>query len=252
MREHIADEEESLDDLILGGLKIFQPRQGYRFSLDAVLLSHFPKLEKINTAVDLGTGNAVIPILLTERNPVIKVFGIEIQESMVKRARRSIVYNHLQERIEVIQGDIKRIEEILPRGLAELVLSNPPFWKKGEGRISSNEEEAWARHEMKVELEQIVAAASYLLTDGGKFCIIQRADRLLEVLELFRKYRLTPKSLRNVHPFIDREAKLVLLEGWKNRGGKLVLAAPLIVYEAPGVYCPEIREIYSISSPQIE
>lgn len=247
MKEQFPDRpDESLDDLILGGLKIFQPRQGYRFSLDAVLLAHFAKPEKVETAVDLGTGSGVIPLLLTRQAPPLKVLGVEIQASMVKRARRSVEFNRLQERIEIIQGDIGTIEEILPRGLAELVLSNPPFWKQGEGRISNNQEEAVARHEIEVSLEQIVAAGAYLLANQGKFCMIHRADRLTELLELFQIYKLRPQRLRMVHSFIDREAKLFLLEGQKNGRGKTVILPPLIIYETPGVYCREIRQIYDL------
>lgn len=246
MKEQFPNQQdESLDDLILGDLKIFQPRQGYRFSLDAVLLTHFSPGEKVKTAVDLGMGNGVIPLLLAQQAPSIKVLGIELQGSMVERAQKSVEFNRMQERIEIIQGDIKKIAELLPRGLAELVLSNPPFWRQGEGRISSNREEAVARHEIEINLEQIVSAGAYLLADRGKFCIIQRADRLLEILDLFKLNKLRPKRLRMVHSFIDREAKLFLLEGQKNAGGKMVILPPLIIYESNGVYCHEIRQIYS-------
>lgn len=235
---------ESLDDLILGGYKLLQAEQGYRFSIDAVLLAHFPALNGVHTAVDLGTGNAPIPIILAERKKDLYIHGLELQDSMVKRARRSIILNRLEERVFVHQGDIRTIEDFLPGGCAELVLSNPPFWKAGEGKISLNPEQAVARHELKLDLTAVIRAAAYLLKQKGRFVMIHRADRLLEILEACQEAHLYPRRLRTVHPFLDRPAKLVLLEACKNLPGHLELMPPLIIYEKQGIYCQEIRNIY--------
>ena len=243
-KQTVINPEETLDDLILGKMKLIQPAHGYRFSLDAVLLAHFPILEGVKQAVDLGTGNGIIPILLAARAPELRIIGIEIQEGMVDKARRSIQYNHLEKRIEIISADIREINSILPGGKAELVLSNPPFWKNGEGHINSNAEEAIARHELKLNLEELVSQGAYLLCTGGRLAVIHRADRLEEIIGIFRQHKLYPRRLRMVHPFIDRNAKLVLLEGQKSRPGSLSVLPPLIIYEKPGEYCEEIKHIY--------
>lgn len=236
--------DESIDDLLLGGLKLIQAREGYRFSLDAVLLAHFAELKGVAKAVDLGTGNGIIPLLLAHRSPTLAVTGIEIQAGMVERARRSVEYNDLQQRIEIIQDDIRKVEQIFSRGWAELVLSNPPFWRKGEGLLNNRPEEAIARHEIELELPELLAAAAYLLASRGKLVLIQRADRMLEIMDQLTNYKLIPRRLRLVHPFADRDANLLLLEAEKNGKGKLQILSPLIIYEKPGTYCAEIQQIY--------
>jgi Predicted O-methyltransferase len=236
--------DESLDDLILGGMKIIQPVHGYRFSLDAVLLAHFVELSGVNKIIDLGTGNGIIPILLAVLAPGPSITGVEIQPVMVDRARRSIDLNGLTHRIAIIQGDIRQIDKLLARGSADLVLSNPPFWKQGEGHLSNNAEEANARHELTLNLTELVDRGAYLLRPGGRMTIIQRAERLEEALELFRCHQLYPKRLRLVHSYVDRKASLYLLEGMKNRPGRLEILAPLVIYEKPGKYTEEITQYY--------
>jgi tRNA1Val (adenine37-N6)-methyltransferase len=243
-RQEIVKPEETLDDLILGNMKVIQAVRGYRFSLDAVLLAHFSELDGIKQAIDLGTGSGVIPILLAVRSPGIRISGIEIQPAMVDKARRSVNLNGLDGRIKIIQGDIKEIHKCLQGGCADLVLSNPPFWKTGEGHISINPEEAIARHEINLKLEELVGQGAYLLRQGGKMTIIQRADRLAELMDIFARHKLSLKRMRMVHSFADRNAGLVLLEGQKNRPGNLTILPPLIIYEQPGEYCAEIKLIY--------
>jgi tRNA1Val (adenine37-N6)-methyltransferase len=243
-RREILNADETLDDLILGNMKIIQAVNGYRFSLDAVLLTHFAELSGVSHIVDLGTGNALIPLLLAARAPELRITGVEIQPAMVERAERSIYLNGLINRIKIIQGDIKEIDRILARGIADLVLSNPPFWKIGEGYLSSNQEEAGARHELSVNLEEIVDRGAYLLSPGGRMAIIQRAERLEETLEIFRRRKLFPKRLRLIHSFLDRPASLFLLEGMKNRPGRMSILAPLVIYQKPGEYSEEIKQLY--------
>ncbi len=243
-RRAILKEDETLDDLILGNLQLIQPTHGYRFSLDAVLLAHFPELAGVSRVIDLGTGSGVIPILLTTREPEIRITGLEIQSAMVDRARRSVGLNKLENRIEIIQADIRDVKKTLTGGSAELVLSNPPFWKKGEGHISANQEEATARHELNLTLEELVYAGAHLLVQGGKMAIIQRAGRLEEAMEAFRRHRLFLHRLRLIHSFADRNATLVLLEGRKNRPGNLNILPPLVIYTQPQEYSEEIKQLY--------
>ncbi len=240
----ILHEEESRDDLILGGMQVIQSTRGYRFSLDAVLLAHFPD-PSARQVVELGGGSGVVSLILAWRLPRASFTLIEIQPSMVERTRRSIALNGLEERMTVLEGDIRDIENIMPRGSADLVVSNPPFWKKGEGKVSSNKEEAIARHELNLNLEELVQKGTYLLRQGGKMDIIHRAERLDEAMEIFRSYKTPVRKLRLIHSFIDREARLVLIEAEKNRPGPLHIMPPLIIYDKVGEYGQELREIYN-------
>ena len=169
--------QDTLDDLLINDLKVFQARQGYRFSIDAVLLAHFPELEAVKNIIDIGTGSGVIPLLLSQRTRA-NITGIEIQEAMAARAAKSVELNNLEGQINIIRADINRIQNLLPAGCADLVVSNPPYWKKGEGKLSANPEEAVARHEIALTLEQLIRQAAYLLVPRGKLALIQRADRL--------------------------------------------------------------------------
>ncbi|HNX28887.1 MAG TPA: tRNA1(Val) (adenine(37)-N6)-methyltransferase [Syntrophomonadaceae bacterium] len=237
---------ESLDDLIIGGMSLIQPLSGYRFSLDAVLLAYFPDLSGIATAVDLGTGHAIIPHLLTFRQPELKIIGIEIQTEMLERAERSIKYNRLQKQIKLLQGDIKEIEKILTPACAQLVVCNPPFWKKGNGRLSQNQEQAIARHEILVDLQQIIAAAKYILVPGGKLCLIHTCDRLQEVIQITSAGKITAGKIRFVHSRLDEKAKLFLFEGEKERSKTPEILPPLVIYDQEGNYSQEISQMYNL------
>lgn len=237
-------EGETLDDLIIGGYKLIQPRQGYRFSIDAVLLSHFPNLKKIKQVVDLGCGNGVIPLLLTARSPALKVTGIEIQENMVKRAQRSVEYNCLQEQVAIVLGDFREIDKYFPAAATDLIVSNPPFWGRNEGHLSKDPEEACARHEIAMDLKSLILAAAYLLRPGGSFCLIHRAERLTAIVNLCAAHKLLPVRLRTVHSFWQEEAKLILLEVQKREQGRLKIMPPLVIYNKPGEYSEEINRLY--------
>lgn len=239
------DKVESLDDLILGGFKIIQPRQGYRFSLDAVLLAHFPDLHNINTAIDLGTGNGVIPLLLACRKPTLNITGIEIQEEMVKRAQRSIIMNGAEKRIAVKCVDIRVIPACLPARQAELITCNPPFWREGEGQLSRNREAATARHEIEVKLMGIISAAAHLLQPRGRLAMINRVVRLQEIRQAYAACNFTMTRIRMVQSFPAEEAKLVLIEGALGGDGHVLEEPPLVVYQSPGIYSREISAIYA-------
>ncbi|MGI5912674.1 MAG: tRNA1(Val) (adenine(37)-N6)-methyltransferase [Syntrophomonadaceae bacterium] len=236
--------DETLDDLIIGGLKLIQPHEGYRFSLDSVLLAHFAVKKRVKLAVDLGSGNGIIPLIMAWRSPELEIIGIEIQEQMVERAQRSVLYNGLQQRISIIKGDIRNIKEYLSPGSVELVVSNPPYWCKGQGLISHNHEEAIARHELMVNLAELIQAAAYLLPLKGSFCLIHRADRLNEITKLCNANGIIPVRLRTVHSFPGQEAQLILLEAQKGERGSLKILAPLIIYSKPGKYSDEINNLY--------
>ncbi len=243
-RTNLLHEGESLDDLILSDMRVIQPVKGYRFSIDAVLLAHFADLKGIKQVVDLGTGCAVIPLLLSHRDPGIKVLGIELQPAMADRARRCIQINNRTDRIDIMEADIKEITSVLPGGEAELVLSNPPFYKQGEGHVNQNREVAIARHEIELNLDQLVAAAVHLLTAEGRLALIHRTNRLTDIIRVFRHYQLAVSRIRMVHPHADRPANLVLVEGSRKIVHEPALEPPLTIYTAENHYCDEIRHIY--------
>lgn len=243
-QDYLVGEEETLDDLVLGSLKIIQPRKGYRFSIDAVLLAHFPEMDGVETVVDLGMGNGVMALLLAYRNPQASITGVEIQKQMVQRARRSVLYNHLEQRITITQADINRIPDCWSAGQADLVVANPPFWKKGQGQVSQDPEQAIARHELQVNLSGVVRAARHLLKPGGRFALLQPARRLSEALYEFHQQGLSPQRLRLIHPLANREAGHFLLEAVPLCSSPLRILPPLVIYQSPGIYGEEIRLLY--------
>ena len=242
----IVEDDETLDDLLIGGLKIIQPRKGYRFSIDSVLLAQFPILNGQEKVIDLGTGNGIIPLLMSARSPSIHITGIEMQAAMVERARKSIALNRLSN-IDIRQEDIRDTKQIFPPRTFDLVMSNPPFWRKGEGKVNTNREESIARHEVEISLREVVEAAAYLLVPGGNFCLIHRASRLPEIFQLCIDQGITPDRVRTVHAFADREATQVLFAGKKNTKTSLSVLPPLILYSRPGEYFREIQELYSLN-----
>lgn len=242
----LVTNEETMDDLILGGLKIIQPRQGYRFSIDSILLAHFPDLQGRPRVFDLGTGNGVIALLLAQRHPEAQIVGVDIQEQMAARARRSVVLNRLQEQITIYHTDLREIAVGWEAEQADLVVSNPPFWKVGQGKISQDPEQAVARHELMVTLSQIIAAGKYLLKPGGRLALILPAYRLGETLEEIRQQGLAPYRLRMVHPLINRDAGHFMLEALRGRSVDLKILPPLIIYEHPGVYGEELTRLYRL------
>ena len=244
MENNLVREDESLDDLILGGLQVIQPHRGYRFSLDAVLLAHFPVLNGVESAVDLGSGSGVIPLILSYRSSSMTITGVELQADMVDRSMRSMRLNGLNKRIRIIQADLRETKSLLPVTSAQLVVCNPPFWKKGEGQISSHSGEAVARHELEAEFSDICMAAARLLKDGGHFCVIHRAERTAEVIATMTASRLQVSRIRAVHSFSGENAALVLVEGKKNGRGGVKILPPLVIYKEPGVYSQELNGWY--------
>ena len=243
MHANLIRAGESLDDLILGGLKIIQPIKGYRFSIDAVLLAHFADLHGVKKVIDLGTGNGIIPLLLSHRDPGIDILGIELQPAMADRAGRSVQLNNLQHRIDILQADIRKLKEKLPGGSAELVLSNPPFWKRGEGHVNQNHEKSIARHELEITLKELAEGAVHLLAPQGVLAIIHRVERLNEIADVFGHFGLSLSRVRKVRSYAERPARQVLVEARFGRQ-ETVLIPPLIMYSKLNCYGDELRHLY--------
>lgn len=236
---HSADE--TVDTLFQGHLAVIQSKRGYRFSLDAVLLAHFLGVRDGEKVADLGTGNAVIPLILCFLRPAVQAVGVEIQEAMVERALRSAVWNGLNQRMRVIQGDVCSIEGILPRQGFDAVVCNPPYRRLKSGRINPDLERSVARHEVRGSLGQFLHAASYLLRHRGKVAMIYPAKRAVDLMEVMRREGMEPKRLRWVHSFRSAEATLVLVEAIKGGTSELLVVPPLVVYERPGIYSADVR-----------
>lgn len=237
-------ENERVDDLQRNGYGIIQRKGAFCFGMDAVLLSGFAAVRQGEKALDLGTGTGIIPILLEAKSEGRHFTGLEIQPEMADMARRSVAYNHLESKIEIVTGDIKEAGRLFDLASFDVVTSNPPYMNDAHGLKNPDLPKAIARHEILCTLEDVVRSAAILLKPGGRFYMVHRPHRLIEIISVMRQYRLEPKRMKFVHPFIDREANMVLIEGV--RGGKpmVKLEAPIIVYKEPGVYTDEIYEIY--------
>ncbi len=239
-----TDADETVDELLLGGLKVIQSRSGYRFSIDAVLLANFVDVNQVTSVTDLGTGSGVIALLLYWRLPSAQITGIEIQPDMCNRAERSLQLNRCTDHIRIIAGDIRHIEQLIPPESMDLVVSNPPYYGCKEGKISLNQEKAIARHEICMDLSDLINAARYLLKPRGRVSFIQPARRLSLLQENLARQHMNLKRVRMVHSFKDREPSMVLVEAEKDGTGNTVIMDPLVIYQSPGVYGEEILQIY--------
>jgi tRNA1(Val) A37 N6-methylase TrmN6 len=235
---------ERLDDLHRNHLKIIQNPEKFCFGMDAVLLSGFTKVKEKEKVLDLGTGTGIIPILLAAKTSGEHFTGLEIQEESADMARRSIMYNHIEDKISIVTGDIKEASLIFGAASFDVVTSNPPYMDQNHGLVNPQLPKAIARHELLCNLEDVISQASKLLKPNGRFYLVHRPHRLADIVMLMKQYKLEPKRMKLVYPYIDKEPNMVLIEGL--RGGKpmITVEAPLIVYQELNVYTPEIYDIY--------
>jgi tRNA1Val (adenine37-N6)-methyltransferase len=222
--------DETLDTFFNGKLQIIQKKKGYRFSMDAVLLSQFIKIRKNERVMDLGTGCGILPLLLSHTTKAHSFVGVEIQKGLAECAEKNVVLNHLEDRISILMQDFRELKEIFPPGSFDVVLSNPPYRKYRTGRINPSIEKAIARHEIKGTLEDLISIASYLLPPKGRCYTIFPALRTVDLLMALRDGQLEPKRLQFVHPRIGEEAKFILTESIKTSGVELKLMEPLILH----------------------
>jgi tRNA1Val (adenine37-N6)-methyltransferase len=251
MREFTEVPGSEKPEISLDGIRdieVFQNRNGYRFSVDALLLYSFVRMKHAGTILDLGAGSGIIGLLLARKYETARVILVELQESLVRLAERSVVHNGLDTRVRVERADIKHIRGRLEAMSSDLVVSNPPFRTVVSGRISLGEEKAVARHEMRLRLSDLAAAASYLLRARGRFCMIYHPERIAEVIDTFRQNRLEPKRIRFVHNNGDAVSKIVLIEAVKEGRAGLRIERPLFVYHKDGSYTEELKEMYRIDN----
>ena len=218
----------------------------FKFGIDAVLLSHFAfnQIRNNEKIIDLGTGNGIIPLLLAKSRAK-NITGLEIQAENVKMAKKSIELNQLEEKINIVQGDIKLVSENFTKHSFDSVLTNPPYMINNHGKQNPNDAKLIARHEVLCNLEDIISAADFLLKPNGKFFMIHKAFRLPEIFNSMINHKIEPKRMQMILPFTDKEANLVLIEGRKNGNPRLQIEKNLIVYEKPGTYTKMIEDIYS-------
>jgi tRNA1Val (adenine37-N6)-methyltransferase len=250
--------------LTLDGLKeikVYQHKDGYRFSIDALLLYSFINIKRVQNIADLGAGSGIIGLLLAKKYPSASVLLIELQKSLAALAKKSIALNKLQDRVNILNADLKHLckelsesyvrhsqtgiyeSQITPESF-DLVVSNPPFRKPGSGKLSDGDERAIARHELMLPLHQLIKAVSILLKHHGRFCMIHLPERIADIIREMSLHCLEPKRIRFVHSYSDSPAKMVLIEAVKGGRASLKVESPLIVYNRDGSRTDEIMEMY--------
>lgn len=237
---------ERIDDLEFKNLKIIQNKDGFCFGIDSVLLSDFAKnIKKDSMVLDLGTGTGIIPILLCGKTKLKKVTGIELQEEVAKMAKKSIKLNNLEDKFNVINENILNLNKIYENQTFDVIVSNQPYKKKDTGITNENEKKIISRHEISASLEDFIKISKDLLKDKGEFYMVHRPERLVDIFELMRKYKIEPKILKMVYSYKNKEPKLILIKGVKNAKPFLKVESNLYIYEDTGKYTKEILKIYN-------
>ncbi len=242
----ILDENERIDDLGIKKLKIIQNKEGFCFGIDSVLLSDFAKnIKKDSLVLDLGTGTGIIPILLCGKTDLKKVIGVEIQEEVYNMAKKSIKLNNLENKFEIINENILNLEKIYKENTFDVITTNPPYKKIDTGILNENKKKIVSRHEITASLEDFLKVSKRLLKDKGKFYMVHRPERLVDIIYNMRKYKIEPKTIRFVFSNKNKEPKLVLIKGIKNAKPFLKIEKNLYIYDENGKYSEEIEKIYN-------
>ncbi len=237
---------ERLDDLQIKGYEIIQHPGKFCFGMDAVLLANFARVKPGEVVLDLGTGTGIIPILLTAKTEGKKFTGLEIQEESADMARRSVWHNHLEEKVEIVTGDIKEAADIFGPVSFDVITTNPPYMIGQHGIANPSDAKAIARHEVLCTLDDILRESAKVLRPGGKFYMVHRPFRLAEIMSKMVALGLEPKRMRMVHPYIDKEPNMVLIEGVRGGNSRITIERPLIVYKEQGVYSDELLGEYGL------
>ncbi len=235
---------ERIDDLQCKGLRIIQDPKRFCFGVDAVFLANFVRAKAGSRVLDLGTGTGIIPILLTAKTEAAQFVGLEIQPESAEMAQRSVALNGLEQKIQILPGDIQKAAELFLAASFDIVTSNPPYMPYQKGLENKYEPKNIARHECFCTLEDVIRAAAYTLKPGGSFFLIHKPFRLAEIITLLVQYKLEPKRLRLIHPYAEKEPNLVMLEAVRGGGSWLTVEPPLIMYREKGVYTEEMERMY--------
>lgn len=238
-------EGERLDDLMKSGRKIIQNESEFCFSMDSVLIAHFPKFKKNFKVLDLGTGTGVIPLLIADE--VKKIFAVELNSKMFETAKRNIELNNLSEKISVVEGDYRLPRDLFSAESFDLVIANPPYVPVKNGEVNKLKGVARARHEFTATLEDVVTAARYFLKFHGSFCMIHLSSRLCEIIDSLHRHQFEMKRLQIIQPKIGRESNLIMIEAIVGgKPGNLKILPPLVVHNEDNSYTDEIKKIYGL------
>lgn len=225
---------ERLDDLQIGGLELIQDPKKFCFGVDAVFLSDFVRVRPGENVLDLGTGNGIIPVLLSAKTEARHITGLEIQADTAEMARRSVAHNHLEDRIDIVTGDIKEAAELFKPAFFDVITTNPPYMLADHGMRNLDDAKAIARHEVLCSLDDILRESMRLMQDKSRFYMIHRPFRLTEIMIKMHQYKIEPKRIRFVHPYIDKEPAMVLIEGVRGARPRVTVEPPLIIYDRNG------------------
>ncbi|NLV88429.1 MAG: tRNA1(Val) (adenine(37)-N6)-methyltransferase [Tissierellia bacterium] len=232
-------------DIIPGtNYKIIQNKDKFSYGMDAILLSSFAKAKGV--VVDLGTGTGIIPLRIYREKKVDIIYGVEIQKEVANMAKRSVELNNLQDKIKILHMDLKDLHKNFKKASVDVITTNPPYMKAGGALINPEENFAISRHEITCTLEDIIKVSQYLLKPLGKFYMVHRPNRLVDIMYYLRRYNIEPKYIRFVQPKVNKRPNLVLIEGVKNGKPDLKFHNPLIVYNEDNTYRDEIYEIYGM------
>ncbi len=237
-------QNERLDCLQRNNYYIIQNPEKFCFGMDAVLLSGFAQAKQGDRVLDMGTGTGIIPMLMKAKTKATEFVGLELQSESADMARRSVYYNKLEDEIRIVEGDIKEAAAIFGAASFDVVTCNPPYMISNHGIQNEQAPKTIARHEIHCNLEDVISQAAKLCKPGGHFYMVHRPFRLAEIISMMTSYKLEPKRMRLVYPYVDREPNMVLIEGVRGGKSRIQVEKPLIVYEKPGVYTSEILEVY--------
>ncbi len=235
---------ERIDDLQINGRRIIQSPDRFCFGMDAVLLSGFAKVKKGESVLDLGTGTGILPILLDAKTEGGHFTGLEIQPESADMARRSVILNNRQDKIDIVTGDIKNALNIFGTASFDVIVTNPPYMNQNHGITNPESPKAIARHELLCSLEDVIRQTGSLLKVNGRMYMVHRPFRLPDIMELMNECGIEPKKMRFVHPYVDREPSMVLIEGVRGGNRRLTVEKPLVIYDGPGEYSEEIKRDY--------
>ena len=236
--------DERLDDLQINGYEIIQHPGKFCFGMDAVLLANFARVKQKECALDLGTGTGIIPILLTAKTEGMHFTGLEIQEESADMARRSVAHNHLEEKVDIVTGDIKEAAELFGPASFDVITTNPPYMIGHHGIENPSDAKAIARHEVLCTLEDILRESAKILKPKGRFYMVHRPFRLAEILAGMNRHGIEPKRMRLVYPYVDKEPNMGQVEGMRGARPRMTVEPPLVVYEKDGSYTRELLRMY--------
>lgn len=234
------------DRLFDGKLRVAQPRAGYRFSIDAVILAQSVQPKGKETMLDLGTGCGIVPLIVALRSPETPMIGVEVQPALAAIARSNVIANRMQDRIRILEMDLNALTVERIGGQVKRVVSNPPYRRASSGRINPDAQRAIARHEIRVTAAQVIETAGRMLSIGGRLNMIHTAERLPELFSRMQSDGIEPKFLRTIQSGRTTDAKRVLVTGIRGGRPGIRIAPPLTVYEANGEYTAEVRRMFEI------